>query len=172
MMLSWPIVERIPLVGDLAVSPHGLFTAIGVLAGGSILRRRAARWGLGAPAEDIGDEVWRILTPVLVAAVVGARLFYVLRHWEDYTTRPFAALAAWEGGLTLLGGIVAGVITAAVVVRRHGHDRRRVFDMAAPGLAVGIAIGRMGDLLIGDHIGPAADDGFATWRCTAVLCRR
>ena len=167
LALSWPIVERIPIAGDVALSPHGVFTSLGVLLGVWVLRRRAERWGLGGAAvDDLEDEIWRIMVPVLLAAIVGARGLYVLRHLDDFVDRPLAALAVWEGGLTLLGGITAGVVAAVVVLVRRGHDVRRVLDLAAPGLAAGIAVGRIGDLAIGDHIGAATAAGPLSWQCT------
>ena len=166
MTFAWPILERIPIVGDLAVSPHGIFTALGVLVGAWMLQRRAQRWGVGVEVDDVADAIWQILMPALLAAIVGARGFYVLNHLEDFSGDPLAALAAWDGGLTLLGGVTAGVVTAVVVVRRRGFHARRLLDMTAPGLAAGIAIGRVGDLMIGDHIGAPAPGSPFAWRCT------
>jgi phosphatidylglycerol:prolipoprotein diacylglycerol transferase len=166
MTFAWPIIQRIPLFGDAAVSPHGIFTALGIVVGVWMLQVRAQRWGIGAPVEDVGEAIWSLLTPALLAAIVGARGFYVLNHLEEFSGDPLAALAVWNGGLTLLGGVTAGVATAAVVIRRRGYDTRRLLDMTAPGLAAGIAIGRLGDLLIGDHIGAPAPDVPLAWRCT------
>ena len=163
--LSWPILERIPLFGDVAISPHGIGIAAGFLLGGWMMVRRARRTGLGAEVEDVADAISRLLTWVGVGAVVGARGFYVLNHLEDFADAPLTALMVWHGGLTLLGGIVGGTIAGLLFVRREGWRAGLVLDAAAPGLAAGIMVGRFGDLAIGDHIGAPAPDFPLAWRC-------
>lgn len=167
-VISWPIVERIPLVGDLAISPHGLFVAVGFLLGGWMMVRRAGRSGIGVEVEvdDVSAAVSDLLTWVGVGAVVGARFFYVANHLAAFRDDPWSALAIWQGGLTLLGGITGGVVTGVLVARRRGWSPGRLVDAAAAGLAAGIAIGRLGDLAIGDHLGAAAPDALLAWRCT------
>ncbi|MBW3619034.1 MAG: prolipoprotein diacylglyceryl transferase [Actinobacteria bacterium] len=171
--LSWPILERIPLFGDAAISPHGLGIAAGFLLGGWMMSRRAQRWGIGAgPDEDVGDAVSRLLTWVAIGGIVGARLFYVLNHLPQYAGDPLSVLAVWHGGLTLLGGIVGGSIAGMLLVRRSGWRGGLLADAAAPGLAAGIAVGRFGDLAIGDHIGAPAPNLPFAWRCTGNLWER
>ncbi|MEX2549165.1 MAG: prolipoprotein diacylglyceryl transferase family protein, partial [Nitriliruptoraceae bacterium] len=165
-------LERIPLFGEVAISPHGIGTAAGFLLGGWMMIRRARRWGIGVEVDDIGDEVTRLLTWVGVGAVLGARSFYVLNHLDAYAGDPLAALAVWRGGLTLLGGIVGGAVVGIVLIHRRGWRAGLLLDAAAPGLAAGIAVGRVGDLAIGDHIGSPAPDFPLAWRCTGNLWER
>ena len=170
--MAWPILERIPLGGDVAISPHGIGVAAGFLLGGWIMTRRARRWGVGAEVDDVGEAISRLLTWVGIGAIVGARGFYVLNHLEDYAADPLAALAIWHGGLTLLGGIAGGTIAGLWLVRRQGWRAGLLLDAAAPGLAAGIAVGRLGDLAIGDHIGAPAPDFPLAWRCTGNMWQR
>lgn len=167
--LAWPIVERIPLFGDAAISPHGIGIAVGFLLGGWLMTRRARRWGIGADVDDIGDAVARLLTWIGVGAIIGARGFYVLNHLGAYAADPLSVLAVWHGGLTLLGGITGGAIAGVLLVRREGWSGGLLADAAAPGLAAGIAVGRFGDLAIGDHIGAPAPAMPLAWRCTGNL---
>jgi phosphatidylglycerol:prolipoprotein diacylglycerol transferase len=171
--LAWPILERIPLFGDAALSPHGLGIAAGFLLGGWMMTRRAREWGIGEGVEeDIGEAVSRLLTWIAIGGIVGARLFYVLNHLPEYADHPMGVLAVWHGGLTLLGGIVGGTIAGVILVRRTGWRGGLLADAAAPGLAAGIAVGRFGDLAIGDHIGAPAPDLPFAWRCTGNLWER
>ncbi len=62
-------------------------------------------------------------------------------------------LKIWEGGISLLGGIAGAVIVNVPRVRRQGYRFFQVTDPVAPALALGIAIGRIGDLIIADHLG-------------------
>lgn len=170
-VLSWPILERIPLVGDVAVSPHGIGIVLGFILGAWLMRRRVQRSGVGRPVDDLDVHVQNLLGWVLFATILGARGFYVLNHLDMYLRHPASILAIWQGGLTLLGGIAAAVAVGVWQVRRRGWDARRLLDAAAPGLAAGIAVGRFGDLAIGDHIGAPARGFALAWRCTGNYWR-
>ena len=134
-------------VGPLSVSPHGIMTAVGVLVGVRILLPQVRLAGL-----DV-DAVVDVLTKAVFAAIVGARLAYVLNHLDQYRDAPLDALKAWEGGLSLLGGLAAAAVVGVLVARRHRLPVRRLLDLAVPAIAVGIAVGRIGDLVIADHLG-------------------
>jgi phosphatidylglycerol:prolipoprotein diacylglycerol transferase len=167
--LAWPTLERIPLFAGLAVSPHGISTAVGILVGLAMLQRRAGRHGIGAHRRQDTEALLSALgLRLIVGGIIGARLFYVINQLDVYATQPLRALAIWEGGLTLLGGIVGGIVLALPIVRRERLDLARLGDAAAPGLAVGIAIGRLGDLAIGEHLGPPTTSPLG-WRCTGRL---
>lgn len=154
-----PILDLAP--GPLTISPHGLGAAVGFLAGARLMRP-AAR------ARGIDDTVlWRLLTRAIIGALIGARLAYVLNHIGSYSDRPLEALRVWEGGASLLGGIVAAIAVALPEMRRQRLDFWTVMDAAAPGLALGIAIGRVGDLLVADHLGKPTDFVLG-YRCTGA----
>ena len=144
--IGWPVLDRIHLVGDFAISPHGLGIAIGVLFGAWI-------WSVEGPKRGVTvDHINTMLFWVIVGAIVGARLFWVIGHWSELDG-PIDAFKVWEGGITLLGGIAGAVILNIPNIRRFGYPFFQVVDGAVMGLAFGIAFGRIGDLIIGDHLG-------------------
>ena len=164
--ISFPILERIPLFGDLAISPHGIGIAVGFLLGAILFTQRAQKRGLGhLEVANIPAAVQDILTRAAVGAIIGARLFYVVTHLDQFSGEPLRAFAAWEGGLTFLGGIAGAVLVTIPHARKRGYRITMLLDSAAPGIALGLAVGRVGDLLIGDHIGSPTDFPLA-WRCT------
>lgn len=134
-------------IGPLSVSPHGIMTAVGLLVGVQIFLPAVQRAGLDT------DTVFDVLSKAVFAAIVGARLAYVANHFDRYASDPLDALKAWEGGLSLLGGLVAAVAVGGIVARRHDLPVVRLLDLAVPAMAVGIAVGRIGDLVIADHLG-------------------
>jgi phosphatidylglycerol:prolipoprotein diacylglycerol transferase len=171
--IGWPVLDRIHLFGDFAVSPHGIGIAIGVLFGAWI-------WSVEGPKRGVSvDHINTMLFWVLVGAIVGARLFWVIGHWSELE-EPLDALRVWEGGLTLLGGIAGAVLVNVPNIRRYGYSFFQVVDGAAMGLAFGIAFGRIGDLIIGDHLGKPTS-WLLAWRydggtpagfsCIADACR-
>jgi phosphatidylglycerol:prolipoprotein diacylglycerol transferase len=160
--LEWGITPSIE-VGGLSVSPHGIGIALGYLAGAQLMVRRARRFG----GPDEGD-IWNALFYALVGAIVGARLGYVFGHFSEVTDGGNDLLGVfkiYEGGISLLGGITGAVLAALPYVVRKKMGFWRMTDLAAPGLALGIVIGRIGDLVIGDHLGDRTTFALG-WRCT------
>lgn len=159
-LLQFDPIEYL-VFGPLRVSPHGIGTAVGFIAGARLLLP-ATR------AQGIDDEVvHRMLYRAVVGALVGARLAYALNHWSDYADDPLSVLAVWEGGISLFGGIAGGVLAAVPVMRSERLRFWSLMDAAAPGLALGILIGRIGDLVVGDHLGKPTEF-FLGFRCTGA----
>lgn len=164
--LSWPILSRIPLGGDIAVSPHGIGIAVGFALGAVMMIRRAEKRGLGhLYVEDISDEIQQLLGRAAIGAILGARLGYVLTHLDVYSADPIAIFRVWEGGLTFLGGVVGAVAIALPWGVKRGYRPWQAMDSAMPGIAAGLIVGRLGDLMIGDHVGQPTNF-FLGWRCT------
>lgn len=147
--LSWDPIVRIDF-GPLSVSPHGIGTALGFVAGARLMRPAARRIGV------TDDQLARILTRGLIGAIIGARLAYVVNHLGDYDNL-LDVVAIWEGGISLLGGMTGGILAALPIVRRERLPVVKLLDAAAPGLALGIFIGRIGDLIVADHLGKPTD---------------
>lgn len=171
-VIRFPIIERIDLPGAAAISPHGIGIAVGFLLGAVLMFRRASKRGLGHEyVPDIPEEIQRLLGRAMVGALLGARLFYVLRDLVTegtssvFFTDPVAIVRVWEGGLTFLGGVAGAVLLAIPFVRSRGWRVRQVMDSATIGIVAGLLMGRLGDLFIGDHIGSPTDFVLG-WRCT------
>lgn len=113
-VLRWPILERIPLIGDLAVSPHGISIALGVLAGAEVMRRRARRRGVARrPGPDPDRLVEALVTRAVIGGIVGARFFYVVTR-PDAFPDPVGWFMIWQGGLSLLGASPARKVRSAL----------------------------------------------------------
>ncbi|HJU02047.1 MAG TPA: prolipoprotein diacylglyceryl transferase family protein [Actinomycetes bacterium] len=158
-VISYPPLVRIHL-GPLAISPHGIMAALGFLAGAALLRRAA--WERGIDEATVDALIMR----AFIGGTVGARFFYVLNHPSEFAS-PLDWLRVWEGGLTLLGGIAGAVLAGLPLIMRRRLRLLQVLDAAVPGLALGIAIGRLGDLAIGDHLGQPTSFAFG-YRCPPV----
>jgi phosphatidylglycerol---prolipoprotein diacylglyceryl transferase len=144
--IGWPVLDRIRFGDTFAISPHGLGIAVGFLLGAMLLSRLAPSRGISA------DHISTMILWALVGAVVGARFFYVLAHASEFDNIG-QMLAVWRGGISLLGGIAGAVIANVPLMRRYGYRFFQVMDPAVIALSFGIAIGRIGDLIIGDHLG-------------------
>lgn len=144
--IGWPVLDRIHLFGDFAISPHGIGIAVGFLFGAWILGHEGPKRGVAL------DHINTMVFWALIGTIIGARLFWVIGHWSELDG-VWDAFALWEGGLTLLGGIAGAVLINVPRFRRYGYSFYQVMDGAVIGLAFGIAFGRIGDLIIGDHLG-------------------
>jgi phosphatidylglycerol---prolipoprotein diacylglyceryl transferase len=159
--LAWEIIPRIE-IGPLAISPHGVGIALGYLLGAQLMVRRARKSG----GPDEGD-IWNTLFFALIGAIIGARVGYVIGHFSEVTNDGNDLLGVfkiWEGGISLLGGITGAVLAGLPYMLKKKMGVWRTLDLAAPGLALGIIIGRIGDLMIGDHLGKPTDFALG-WRC-------
>jgi phosphatidylglycerol:prolipoprotein diacylglycerol transferase len=146
--VGWPVLDRFRFGDSFAISPHGLGIAIGFMTGSWLFTRLAVRRGV--PVEAANSVVfWS-----LIGAIVGARVAYVIAHVSEYES-PLEWFQIWKGGISLLGGIAGATIANAVNIKRQAYRFRffQIADAVAPGLALGIAVGRIGDLIIGDHLG-------------------
>jgi phosphatidylglycerol:prolipoprotein diacylglycerol transferase len=154
--VGWPVLDRIRFGNVFALSPHGLFIAIGFMLGAWLLGKVGPKRGI--PAEEVNAiAFWS-----LIGAIIGARLFYVIAHYSEFTSF-VDMLKVYNGGISLLGGIAGATLINVPRVRRRGYRFFQVADAIAPCLAFGIAIGRIGDLIIGDHLGKPTS-WFLAWQ--------
>lgn len=148
--IGWPVLDRVHIGNTFAISPHGVGIALGFLYGSWWMLREGPRRGL----EE--GHISNILFWALIGAIVGARVFYVIAHWSQYTP-PQGSFSdifkVYNGGISLLGGIAGAIIFGYPVFRRYGYRFLQTMDAAAIGLAAGVVLGRVGDLIIGDHLG-------------------
>jgi phosphatidylglycerol:prolipoprotein diacylglycerol transferase len=127
----------------LELHSYGLLLAIAFLLAIQIFVMRARARGI--PEEPMHTlSLW-----LLVLAIVGARVLFVITHWADYASDPLATVRLWEGGLILYGGYIFAIAGGILFVRSRGIKVWRVGDAAAPSMALGIGIGRLGCFMNG-----------------------
>lgn len=159
--ISYDPIVRIR-VGGLSISPHGIGIYIGYMAGAYVLFMPAAeKKGI---TRDQGNMM---LILGFLGAIFGARFFYVINHWSEYRSI-VEALKIWQGGLSLLGGITGAILFNVPYWRRRGFGFFPVMDAAVPGIALGLIFGRIGDLIIADHLGKETTF-FLGYRCPDVV---
>jgi phosphatidylglycerol:prolipoprotein diacylglycerol transferase len=128
-------------LGPLTIAWHGLTIAIGILIGGLAARRYLRELDLDP------DPLYAIGGLVALGGIVGGRVFYVLEHGGPLLgTRGFT----FDGGFILAAALVVGYVWRQRLAARY-------LDAAAVGLALGVAVGRIGDVINGEHYGPQSD---------------
>ena len=132
--------------GPLTLAWHGLTIALGILVGATLARREARRRGLDP------EPLETIALILIAASIVGARVFYLAE--EGLLLTP----GEWLGtnGFTFYGGFIAAALAIAAYLWRR-HLSLHYVDAIAAAVPLGIAIGRIGDVINGEHYGPPTD---------------
>ena len=148
-------------IGPLTIRFYGIIIMLGVLAAAWLASKEAKRRGLNA------DLVWDGLIWVIIAGVIGARLWHVLTPTPTdiaaglttkyYFTHPLDMLAIWKGGLGVPGAVIGGAIAIIIFARKRNLDVLVWLDIAAPPLALAQAIGRWGNFVNQELYGPPTD---------------
>ncbi|MDO4664643.1 MAG: prolipoprotein diacylglyceryl transferase [Actinomycetaceae bacterium] len=129
-------------IGIIPVRAYALAILTGMFVAIYVGRKRYAARG-GDPEVVLDVAVWAI--PV---GIVGARLYHVITDYQLYFgpgKHPLDALKIWNGGLGIWGGVIAGALTCAIVLRRRGLTVAPFADALAPGVIFAQAIGRLGN---------------------------
>lgn len=149
-MFAYISYPPIPIfhIGPLRLSLHGLFAALGFVAGAWIASREIRKRGF-----DV-DKYQSCLTWGLIGSLLGARYF----------TSPAAILAGasltdalnpFTGNFSILGGFAGGIIGGVIRMRQLRMPVWPILDLSSFGLALGTVVGRLGDLAIVEHLGRA-----------------
>jgi phosphatidylglycerol:prolipoprotein diacylglycerol transferase len=138
-------------IGPLTLQSFGICFALGFVACGAVAARRFRE--LAKPP----DWAYEIVFAALVGGLVGARVDYVVQNWDSARHDLLGSLFSGSG-LVWLGGVVGGAIVVVLWARRRGFLGLALLDLAAPLLALGYAIGRIGCQVSGDgDYGKASD---------------
>lgn len=129
------------------VSVYGLLIGLAVAVGILLCKRQEKRLGL---PEDTAIDLALWAVP---AAVIGARIYYVLFSWDMYRNDPISVLYIWEGGLAIYGGVIGGTVGIALLCRIKRLSFGKLLDMVAPSLILGQGIGRWGNYFNGEAYG-------------------
>jgi phosphatidylglycerol:prolipoprotein diacylglycerol transferase len=135
-----PIVVQ---VGPWALRAFGVLALVGLGVAIWYTLRLAQRDGLER------EPILRALAWAIPVGVLSGRAAYLLGWWDYYLAHMGELARLSPDGLSLWGGLMGGGLVAAATLRHAPLKRRRIFDVAAPALALGIVIGRLGQFLDG-----------------------
>ena len=138
--------------GSFLLSWHGFFTFIAVATAVYLV----GRW---APAKGIEpDDIYSIAIWAILGGIVGARLVHVIDNLGFYQYNPLQILYIWSGGIGIWGGIIGGFIGGAGYSLIAKHPVGVIADLTAPALLLVQSIGRLGDIVNGEHCARAATE--------------
>lgn len=150
------------------INLYGLMISLALLTAYSLTAYRCSKRGLRS------DLVWDSLPWVVFSGLIGARLYHVLNFLPFYLENPILIPQVWRGGLAIYGALFGGLVGLVVFMRirtvnsqpKAGPPPAEIFnylDVAAPGIALGQAIGRVGNIFNGENL------PYAEWEIAANL---
>lgn len=133
----------------LAIRGYGLFLLTAIISGGTLAVWRCRAVGV-AP-----DQVMQLGFWMMVSGIAGARLFFVLQYPDDFFNEGFSfqtilkVVNMTKGGMVVYGSLLGGMAAGLIYLWQQKLPVLKTADMIAPGMALGLAIGRIGCLMNG-----------------------
>jgi phosphatidylglycerol:prolipoprotein diacylglycerol transferase len=152
--IAIPFNPNLVAGSSFSLSWHGLLSFVGVAAAIWMVGRAAIKENLNQ------DMVYNTAIFGIVGGIVGARLVHVFDNWDVYGSDPGRIIAIWNGGIGLWGGILGGWIAGALYAYFAKAPVGKLMDIAAPAMFVGQTLGRIGDMVNGEHWSRALDAGW------------
>lgn len=150
-------------LGPLEIRWYALFIVFGIVLATWLAVWLAKQRGLN------GDRLLDIAPIIILAAIVGARLYYVILEWDRFRHDLWGAINVRGGGLTIHGAIILGALVAWLLLRREREGAWPWFDVIVAALPLGQAIGRWGNWANQEAFGTQTD---LPWAVTIDPSRR
>ena len=125
-------------IGPFTIYSYGVMLGVAVLL---------CAWGFGKDAAKEGipkDAAYDLLFWGVAGGIIGARIFYLVLYWDHFAAAPLEILMINRGGLAWQGGFLGGILAGTVWCKRRAYALRPMLDLAAPYIALGQAVGRLG----------------------------
>ncbi len=126
-------------IGPLPLHAYGLMLAIGVLVAAKVAETRWVRFGQDQ------KEFARIVVPVVIAGVVGARIYHLFTGYKWSENGIVGTVEIWKGGLSIWGAVGGGLLMVLYLSKRRHLKTLLLMDAVAPGIVLAQAIGRWGN---------------------------
>ena len=153
-------------LGPFTLHTYGVLVASGFILGLALAIREAKKFNIAK------EKILDIGFYILISAIVGSRLAFILTEYEYYLENPLDIFKIWQGGLVFYGGLLLAIPVVIIYIKKHNLPMWTIGDIFAPSIAIGHAIGRLGCLSAGCCYGRPTDLPWAvTFTDPATLAR-
>ena len=135
-------------VGAFTLTWHGVFSVLGILAA-----IRMTQWLAWRQDKIDGDKIYDAAFWAVIVGLVGARLHFVLENWHLFQATPIKVFYVNEGGISQWGGIFGAMLGIWIWSYRNKISFWKLLDAVSLPALVGLAVGRIGDVINGEHHG-------------------
>ncbi|HMR54999.1 MAG TPA: prolipoprotein diacylglyceryl transferase [Candidatus Doudnabacteria bacterium] len=153
------------IVAGISIHYYGLILGLASLSAYILARHRAEKYGI--TASEVDDiSMW-----VIISGFIGARFYHVVSSWDYYIFNPVEAFFVWNGGLSIFGAILGGLV-GLYFYRKFKNSNLKYFsilDWLAPSVILGQIIGRFGNLVNYEAYGIPTD---LPWKMFVPLINR
>jgi phosphatidylglycerol:prolipoprotein diacylglycerol transferase len=125
-------------IGPFPIYSFGVAMAVAVILCAYLLAAEAKRKGI-----DV-DVIFDLVFWVVVSGIIGARIFFIVLNVEYFWEYPAEIFQVQNGGIAWQGGLIGGIVAGLIFIRKKKSPLWPTLDMAAPYLALGQAVGRVG----------------------------
>jgi len=139
-------------IGSFYIPTYGVLVTTGVLLGLYLFVRLARKSGV---SKDEREQMVNLIIYTVIGGVLGSKLLLVIVESHYYIAHPYELIQVLRSGGVFYGGLIGGLFTAVWLFRRYKLSFYKVADMAAPFIALGHAIGRLGCFSAGCCYGKA-----------------
>lgn len=140
-------------IGHFNFHYYGLIMFFAILSGIFVIARIAKKYYADVDIEVLLD----ILPVIILSAILGARLYYVIMDFSYYSRYPLEVFAVWQGGLSIHGALLGGVFAGFILSKKIKFSFLKYADIFAFGLLIGQAIGRFGNYFNCEAFGKPCD---------------
>ena len=130
---------------------YGVIIALGMLLGYLVAESQAKRFEISV------EKVLDFAMIAIVASVIGARVYYVIFHWDIFADNPWSVFNLRTGGLAIYGGVIVAFTSLVVFCKVKKMNLGAFSDVCIPGLVTGQAIGRWGNFFNKEAFGKYTD---------------
>ena len=161
-------------IGSLVLTWHGFLTFVAVAVAVILVGRWSKKAGMAT------DPIYSVAVWAIIGGVIGSRALHVIDLWNEiYWPDPIQIIQVWEGGVTIYGAILGGFLGGGGYIYVRNHPRfitlwnslfkgaklekadlpsiGRLADLVAPAVLLAMAIGRVGDIINGEHVSKLTD---------------
>jgi len=147
----------------LSVRWYGFLMALSILYATIYLYRKGREIGLSE------DFIFNLVIVAVTGGIIGARLLFVTTNFPQWFWQaPFKVLEIWKGGLSWHGALLGGFLPGWWYCRKAGVDVNRIADWVVPGLAIGYALVRIGNIFNQEVLGRFTEFAFYQWPAQLV----
>jgi phosphatidylglycerol:prolipoprotein diacylglycerol transferase len=138
--------------GGLLLTWHGVFTAVAIAAGVAVALVLGRRYGY------IDDDIYSAALIAIPCGIVGARALFVAERWgTEGVDNALDIFRINEGGISIYGAVLGGFVGGLAYGWFRKLPLRRALDIAAISLILGMGVGRIGDIINGEHFAKLTD---------------
>ncbi len=141
-------------LGIISIHWYSFLIFIALIIGGWMVIREAKKWNI---SEDFIINLAFYLIPI---SLIGARLYFVVFHWDYYSQNLLEIFEVWKGGLAIHGALLFGLLFVLFYCKKHKIHTLRLLDIIVVSLLLGQAIGRWGNFINQEAFGPATTLSF------------